>query len=139
MRGFDVYLASKAVCHKFYGDLQLLPMPIDRLKNLSMDFVTGLSLSANWKGNSYDSILIIDNHLIKIVHYIPVQVTINILGLVEVIIDMIIRYYGLLDSIISDCKAIFMFKFWSLLCYFLGIKRWFSTTLHSQIDGQTEH
>ena len=57
------------------------------------------------------------------VHYEPVKVTINALGLAEVIIDMVIQHYGLLNFIISDRRAIFISKFWSLFCYFLGIKK----------------
>ena len=43
----DVCLASKAVQHKPYGDLQSLPVPIHWWKDLSMDYVTGLLISAN--------------------------------------------------------------------------------------------
>ncbi len=45
---------------------------------------------------------------------------------------------GLPDSIVSDWGSIFTLKFWSSLCYFLGIKRRFSTAFHSQTDGQTK-
>ena len=47
VKGCDVCLASKAVRHKPYGDLQSLPVPTHRWKDLSMDFVTGLPLSAD--------------------------------------------------------------------------------------------
>ena len=57
VRGCDVCLAFKAICHKPYGDLQSLLILTHRWKDLSMDFVTGLPLSADWKGDSYDSIL----------------------------------------------------------------------------------
>ena len=71
-----------------------------------MDFVTGLPLSADWKGNSYDSILVIVDRLTKMVHYEPVKVTIDAPGLAEVIIDVVVRHHGLPDSIISDRGAI---------------------------------
>ena len=45
----------------------------------------------DWKGNSYDSILIIINWFKKIVHYKPIKVTINTPSLVEVIIDIVVR------------------------------------------------
>ena len=86
-----------------------------------MDFVTGLPLSSDWKGDSYNSILVIVKRLTKIVYHEPVKVTINALGQAEVIIDVVVRHHGLPDSIISDRGAIFTSKFWSLLCYFLGI------------------
>ena len=59
VKGCDICLGSKAVRHKPYGDLQSLPTPTHRWKDLSMDFVMGLPISTDWKGDSYDSILVI--------------------------------------------------------------------------------
>ena len=72
------------------------------------------------------------------VHYKPVKVPINTPGLVDVIIDMVMQYYSLLDSIIIDQGAIFTSKFWFLLCYYFSIKRQLSTMFHPQIDRQTK-
>ena len=90
VKGCNVCLASKAVRHKPYGDLQSLPVPTHRWKDLSMDFVTGLPISTDWKRDSYDSILFIIDWLTKMVHYEPVKITINALGLAEVIIDVVV-------------------------------------------------
>ena len=57
------------------------------------------------------------------VHYEPVQFTINVAGLEEVIIDIVICYYGVFELIIIDKSLLFILKFWSLLCYFLKIKK----------------
>ena len=138
VRGYDVCLASKAVRHKLYGDLQPLPVPTNRWKDLSMDFVTWLPISTNWKGDSYDSILVIVDQLTKMVHYKPVKVTIDAPGLAEVILDVVVRHHGLPDSIVSDRGAVFTSNFWSSLCYFLGIKQKLSTAFHPQTDDQTE-
>ncbi len=72
------------------------------------------------------------------VYYEPVKVTIDISGLAEVIIDMVVCHHGFAKSIITDQGLLFTSKFWSLLCYFLGIKKKLSTVFHLQIDGQTE-
>ncbi len=72
------------------------------------------------------------------VYYIPVKVTIDAPGLAEVIIDVVVRHHGVSDSIVMDRGSLFTSKFWSSLCYFLGIKRKLSTALHPQTDGQTE-
>ncbi len=138
VKGCDVCLASKAVRHKPYGDLQSLPVPTHRWKDLSMDFVTGLPVSSDWKGETYDSILVIVYRLTKMVHYEPVKVAIDAPGLAEVILDVVVRHHGLPDSIVSDRGSIFTSKFWSSLCYFLGIKRRLSAAVHPQTDGQTE-
>ena len=90
VKSCDVCFASKAVRHKVYGDLQFLPIPTHRCKDLSMDFITGLPISTDWKGNSYNSILVIVDRLTKMVHYKPVKITIDAPGLAEVIIDVVI-------------------------------------------------
>ena len=72
------------------------------------------------------------------VNYKPVKVTINTLELAEVIINVVVQYHGLLDSIISDCRAIFLSKFWSSLCYFFGGKWKLLTVFYLQTDGQTK-
>ena len=131
-------MALKAVQHKPYGDLQSLPVPTHRWKDLSIDFVTGLPILTDWKGDSYDSILVIVDWLTKMVHYEPVKVTIDAPGLAEVIIDVVVRHHGLPDSIVTNRGLLFTLKFWSLLCYFLGIKRRLSIVFYLQTDGQTE-
>ena len=103
-----------------------------------MDFVTGLPISTDWKGDSYDSILVIVDRLTKMVHYKPVKVTIDAPGLAEVIINMVVRHHGLRNSIVTNRGSLFTSKFWSLLCYFLGIKRRISIAFHPQTDSQTE-
>ncbi len=61
------------------------------------------------------------------IYYETVMVTINALGLAEVIIEAVVWHHGLSDSIVSDRGSVFTSKFWSSLCYFLGIKQKLST------------
>ena len=72
------------------------------------------------------------------VYYKPVKVIIDAPGLAEIIINVVVRHHGLSDSIVTDRRSLFISKFWSSLCYFLGIKQKLSTAFHSQTDGQTE-
>ena len=72
------------------------------------------------------------------VHYEPVKVTIDPPGLAKVIIDVVVRHHGLPNSIVIDRGSLFISKFWSLLCYFLSIKRKLSTAFHPQTDDQTK-
>ena len=118
----DVCLALKVVQHKLYGNLQSLPVLIYHWKDILIDFVMGLLILTDWKGDNYDSILVIIDRLTKMVYYKLVKVTINTSGLAKVIIDMVMRYYGLPDSIVTDWESLFTSKFWSLLYYFLSIK-----------------
>ena len=138
MKGCNLCLASKAVWHKLYGDLQSLPVPIYRWKNLLMDFVTSLPILTDWKGDSYNSILVIIDRLTKTVYYKLVKVTIDALGLAKVIIDVVVRHHGLSDLIVTNRGLVFTSKLWSSLCYFLGIKRRLSIAFYSQTNGQTK-
>ena len=100
--------------------------------------MTRLLVSTDWKGETYDSILVIVDWLTKMVYYKLVKVTINTLSLAKVILIVIVRYHGLLNSIVINRGSLFTSKFWSLLCYFLGIKRRLSIAFHPQTNGQTE-
>ena len=72
------------------------------------------------------------------VHYKLVKITINALGLAKVITNMVIKYHGLSNSIITNWGLFFTLKFWLLLCYFLGIKQKLSIAFYLQTDGQTK-
>ena len=100
--------------------------------------MTDLLISTNWKGDNYNFILVIVEWLTKIVHYKPVKITIHALGLTRVIIDMVVWHHGLPDSIMTNESSFFISKFWSLLCYFLSIKRWLSIIFHPQTNRQTD-
>ena len=135
VRRCNVCLVSKAVCHKSYGNLQSLPVPTYCWKDLSIDFVTGLPISTNWKGDSYDSILVIVDWLTKIIHYKPIKVIIDTPRLVKVILNNVVWHHGLPDSIVTNRGLLFTLKFSSSLCYFLSVKQKLLTAFHSQTDG----
>ncbi len=72
------------------------------------------------------------------IYYNPVKVTVDVPNLIEVIINMVVRYYGIPNSIIIDCDLLFISQFWSLLYYFVDIKKKLSTSFYPQTDGQTK-
>ena len=61
--------------------------------------------------NNYDSILIIIDRLTKMVYYKPVKITINTSDLAEIIINIMVRYYGFLDLIVTNQRLLFTSKF----------------------------
>ena len=72
------------------------------------------------------------------VHYKPLKITIYTFGLAKIIIDVVVHHHGFSDSIITNQSSLFMSKFWSSLCYLLGIKCHLSTAFHLQTDSHTK-
>lgn len=138
VKGCDICLGSKTIKHKLYRDLQSLLILTHWWKDRLMDFVTGFQILTDCKEESYYSILVIINWLTKMLHYKLVKVTINAPGLAEVILVGIVWYHGLPNLIISDRGSLLTLKFWSLLCYFLSIKRRLLTAFYPQTNSQTK-
>ena len=138
VKSYDVCLALKTVYHKPYSNLELLLEPMHQWKDLSINFITSLPISINWKRKNYDSILVIIDWLIKMVYYKSVKITINAPGFAKVIINVVMRYHGLLDSIVINKGLFFTLKFWSLLCYFFYIKQRLFITFYCQTNSQIE-
>lgn len=61
-----------------------------------------LPMLIDLKGKTYNSIQVILNWPIKIVHYEPVKIIINTHGLAEIIMNMIVRNHDLSNSIVND-------------------------------------
>ena len=72
------------------------------------------------------------------VYFKLVKVTINTSSFAKVIIDVIIRHYDLLNSIVTNWELFLTLKFWLFLCYFLGIKYRLFIAFYMQTDGYTK-
>ena len=72
---------------------------------------------------------------IKMVYYDPMKIIINVSDLIKIILNIIIEYYSLFDSIVSDQGLVFILKFWLSLYYFLERKQKLFITFYLQIDS----
>ncbi len=72
------------------------------------------------------------------VYYKLVKIIIDTSGLAKFIFNVVLRHYNIPKLIITDWGLFFTAKFWSSLCYFLGIKQTLSITFHLQTNGQTK-
>lgn len=73
--------------------------------------MTDLSISMNWKDNNHDLSIIIIDFLINMIYYTLIKTIINKVPFVEMIINIIIRHYIFLESIIYDQSLLFILKF----------------------------
>lgn len=134
-KGYNICLAFKVICHKPYKNLLLFLISTHLLKNLLIDFITILTISAYWKNDNYNSIQVIINWLIKMIYYERVKLMINTPDLVKVIIDLVIYYHRVLKSIFINWGLLFISKFWFSLCYSQKIKKKLFIAIYLQING----
>jgi len=97
------------------------------------DFITKLPLA-----QGYDSILVVVDWLIKMVHFIPTMEKTSAKGLARLFRNNVWKLHRLLESIILDRGPQFATRLIKELNGMLGIKSKLSTVFHPQMDGQTE-
>ena len=67
-------------------------LPISMDWNGTSHDSNGIACSTNWKSTNYNWIIAIVDGLMKMVHYKPMQITRDALGLAEVFMDLIVRH-----------------------------------------------
>ena len=81
---------------------------------------------------------VIVDRLTKSAHFLPIKVSYSLKMLAKLYIKEVIRLHGIPVSIVSNRDPRFTSRFWPSLQEALGTKVRFSTTFHSQTDGQLE-
>lgn len=105
-------------------------MLINYEKDISIDFETSSLPLTNKKNNNNDIIFINIDLLIAISHDKLVKTMIYVIKLRKVIINIVLKYYILLKSIISNKAFLFTLNFWFKLYYFFDIKPKLSTLFY---------
>ena len=109
-------------------------VPSLKWEDINMDFVLGFP----WKCRQNDSIWVIVDYLTKFGNFIPVHSTYYAEKYARLYLKEIVRFHGILSSIISDRGAQFISHFWRSFQKCLGTKVNLSTAFHPQRDGQAE-
>lgn len=73
-----------------------------------MSYIIGLLESINYKNKPYNLIFVIVNWLIKLIYYKLIQVIINISILRNLICNIVMKYYNILDLFVNDQGLIFI-------------------------------
>ena len=108
------------------GLLQPVKIPLWKWERVTMDFVSGLSLTPSKK----DSVWVIVDRLTKSAHFIPVRTDFSLQKLAKLYVAEIVRLHGVPVSIVSDRDPRFTSRFWQKLHEALGTQLNFSTTFH---------
>ena len=137
VRSCDICQRVKAPRHKPYGLLAPLPQPEQPWQDIAMDFITCLPPAMRRK-KAYDAVLVVVDRFSRMVRYIACSKAIDAPELGDRLIEEIFSKMGAPRSIVSDRGSAFTSNYWGTLCYYLVVRRRFSTAFHPQTDGQTE-
>ncbi len=133
----DICQRVKMKHHLSYDELRSLSRLTNSWKEITMNFITDLP-SSKWKEVMYDSILMIVDHYMKMMHYLSTKKTLTVVELAELFFEQIVLRYEILNDIIIDKDSLFINAFWSEICYHAKMKQWLSIVFHLQTDNQTE-
>jgi len=106
VKSCDVCVQTKNLCFRPHDLLKPLSIPASIWFSISIDFIINLS-----PFSSYDSILVVVDHLTKMVHFILCTKTIIGERIVELLFDHDFQYHGLPKYIIFDHGLQFVSKF----------------------------
>jgi hypothetical protein len=121
----DVCAHAKNRRHRLHGFFQPLSVPTFPWSLISMDFIMDLPRS-----NSFDSILVVVNHLTKMAHFIPCNKLIISKKTTKLFLDHVFRYHGLHEHVIFYRGSQFAFKFKKQLFKLLDVKVKLSSAFH---------
>jgi len=104
---YDVCACAKNPLHRLNGLVPPLPVPASSWSSISMDFIVDLPRS-----NSFDSILVVVDCLMKMAHLIPYNKRITGEKTTKLFLDHVFCYHGFPKDIISNHGPRFASKFW---------------------------
>jgi len=117
----DICQKVKMKCHLLYDELKSLLRFTDFWKEITMNFITDLSLS-KWKKVVYDSILVIVDHYMKMMHYLFMKKTLTVVKLAKLFFKKIALRYEISSNIIINKDSLFISAFWSEICFYVKMK-----------------
>lgn len=119
---------------RYQGTLKPLPIPLQRWKDLSIDFIGPIKATAR----GFNAIMVVVDRLSKDRHFTPCNTSMGAYDLGRLFVRDVWKLHGLPNSIISDRDSLFISEFWKAVCHRLRIDVKLSTAYHQETDGQTE-
>ncbi len=115
------------------GLLQPLPLPQRPWSHIAIDFITDLPPS-----DGHTTILTVIDRFSKACRLIPLSKLPTALQTAEYLCNLVFRFYGLPEDIVSDRGAQFMSHVWSAFFQMLQVNVSLTSGYHPQANGQVE-
>ena len=127
---------NKSARYKPYRNIQFAPVPKTPWDDVTIDFITKLLKSKDpTTAEVYNAIIVIVDRLTKYTIMLPFKEKYNAKQLAFVLLDRLIRDYGIPKLITSDRDKLFTSNYWKTLLGMIRIKLRMSTVYHPQTDG----
>ena len=138
------YVQSCIVCwktkpcrHCVYSTVTSLFISMRQFSEISMNFITNLSLNA-LDDHVYDAVLVVIDWYTKVMKYLLIIKFVNICGLADFTYHYIFLMFDWSEGIVSDWDSVFISAYWSAVFEHIKVKRCLSIIFHSQMNGQME-
>ncbi len=115
------------------GLLQPLPLPQRPWSHIAIDFITDLPPS-----DGHTTILTVIDRFSKACRLIPLSKLPTALQTAEYLCNLVFRFYGLPEDIVSDRGAQFTSRVWSAFFQMLQVNVSLTSGYHPQANGQVE-
>ena len=104
-----------------------------------MDFITKLPKSKDpVTGITYNTIMVIVDQFTEYLIMVPFKETHTAEQLEHLLLDRLVRDYGVPITIITDRDKLFTSNYWKTISAAMGMKPKIFTAYHPQMDGQME-
>lgn len=140
-RHIKKYISSCVTCQKSkpstkltQGLLKPLPVPSARFKSISMDFLSGIPLTAR----KNDMVMVIVDRFSKRCKLVACSKHLTGEEAAKLFLEHYFVNFGLPSSLVSDKDVRFLGSFWKTIWATLGTSLLFTTTSHPATDGQSE-
>jgi transposase InsO family protein len=90
------------------------------------------------KGNGFNNVVIVVDHLTRMAHFLPCTKTVTAEETATLFLQGVYRLHGLPRVLVSDRDPKFVSGFWQTLWRRLGTRLNMSSSRHPEIDGMTE-
>jgi len=127
---------NKILTHRQRTPIYRIPTTENALpfQHVSLDLITQLP-----KSQGHDAVLtIVDHGCTRAAVFLPCSTTVTGLGIAQLYLDNVYRWFGLPSKLISDRDTRFTSYFGKALALKLGITQNLSTAFHPQTDGLSE-